>query len=392
MGIWWCDVEASLVSYSSNHVAIDVVNQDNQPIWRAVGIYGWPDSASKYKTWALMNNLESSCPIPCIMFRDFNEIVRSLEKEGDVPRRECQMDAFRNAINDCSLKDMGYKGSGFTWQRRNNPCTFVRERLDRFLADDQWCKLFPYYKVNHFPIYKSDHALICLNTNVVNVGDNINKYLMFEALWLSKEECWQVVKDAWNNSQSMQAHNGPRLLLALLRRGLKRTEKELKIWQNQRPDQAMLSKCSILSNELDKLRRLEESYWHARSRANELRDGDKNTNYFHHKASQRRRRNFIKGENGGHVLVPNRSQEMSLRVADLIDQSFGVWNVDIIKGLFNEEDYRKILAIPLPSYNGRDGQYWWPTKTGEYTVKSGYWMERLGKTSISSSGDMESDV
>ena len=56
-----------------------------------------------------------------------------------------------------------------------------------------------------------------------------------------------------------------------------------------------------MASDLDDIHRLEESYWHARARANELRDGDKNTKYFHHKASQRKRRNTINGlldENG----------------------------------------------------------------------------------------------
>lgn len=35
--------------------------------------------------------------------------------------------------------------------------------------------------------------------------------------------------------------------------------------------------------------------WHLRSRVAELKDGDKNTQYFHHKASQTKKRNYIKG-------------------------------------------------------------------------------------------------
>uniref|UniRef100_A0A803MD71 Uncharacterized protein n=1 Tax=Chenopodium quinoa TaxID=63459 RepID=A0A803MD71_CHEQI len=45
----------------------------------------------------------------------------------------------------------------------------------------------------------------------------------------------------------------------------------------------------------------EDSFWFVRARANELRDGDKNTKYFHHKASQSKTRNRIDGlmdENG----------------------------------------------------------------------------------------------
>lgn len=55
----------------------------------------------------------------------------------------------------------------------------------------------------------------------------------------------------------------------------------------------MLAKFRELVEELDTMHRLQETYWHAKAQANELKDGDKKTSYFHHKAQQRKKRNSI---------------------------------------------------------------------------------------------------
>uniref|UniRef100_A0A803MK60 Uncharacterized protein n=1 Tax=Chenopodium quinoa TaxID=63459 RepID=A0A803MK60_CHEQI len=62
---------------------------------------------------------KEGCTLPCVMFGDFNKIVCQAEKEGGVPRSERLMDAFRNTIDDCGLRDLGYKESNFTWKSAN---------------------------------------------------------------------------------------------------------------------------------------------------------------------------------------------------------------------------------------------------------------------------------
>ena len=74
-----------------------------------------------------------------------------------------------------------------------------------------------------------------------------------------------------------------------------RDAKKLKAAQRCNSNATMMNTCKSLAEQLDNLHNLEESYWHLRSRVNEPRDGDKNSKYFHHKASSRRRRNMIKG-------------------------------------------------------------------------------------------------
>lgn len=73
-----------------------------------------------------------------------------------------------------------------------------------------------------------------------------------------------------------------------------KAEKALRVAQ-----QAPISKenCdeATLEKALDDFNDKYEAYWYIRSRVSEVRDGDRNTNYFHHKASQRKKRNQIAG-------------------------------------------------------------------------------------------------
>lgn len=46
-------------------------------------------------------------------------------------REERRMKAFRNALNDCQLLDIGYSRQWFTWTKGNFKEASIRERIDR---------------------------------------------------------------------------------------------------------------------------------------------------------------------------------------------------------------------------------------------------------------------
>ena len=80
-----------------------------------------------------------------------------------------------------------------------------------------------------------------------------------------------------------------------LKQRIDKTEKELQKEQMNSSSTFSINRCNALEKQLDSLNDKYEAYWYMRSRSNEIKDRDRNTKYFHHKSSQRKRRNTIRG-------------------------------------------------------------------------------------------------
>ncbi|MBA0620387.1 hypothetical protein Godav_006107 [Gossypium davidsonii] len=139
---WKRDTEISLQSYSRNHIDIMVKEDNDEAEWRFTGFYGSPYVNNSSATWNLLKKLGQDKSHPWLVNGDFNEIMYSYKKCGGEPREESRMEAFREALEECLLEDLGYLGVWFTWERGNLPETNIRERLDRGVANDKWRQLF----------------------------------------------------------------------------------------------------------------------------------------------------------------------------------------------------------------------------------------------------------
>jgi len=123
-----------------------VKDEDGNHDWKFTGFYGHPESGRQTKSWALLKHLKNHQPVPWLCGGDFNEILEQSEKEGVAVswlcvaiRWESQMHSFCEALEECRLCDLGYTDPRFTWSNRCNDKTFTKERLNRAVANIEWC-------------------------------------------------------------------------------------------------------------------------------------------------------------------------------------------------------------------------------------------------------------
>ena len=71
---------------------------------------------------------------------------------------------FKDALFGCNLRDLGYFGLMYTWERGKDERRCHKERLDHFVENDAWRSGYPYAIVENIAKYKSNRAPIFLCT------------------------------------------------------------------------------------------------------------------------------------------------------------------------------------------------------------------------------------
>ncbi|XP_042944769.1 uncharacterized protein LOC122278652 [Carya illinoinensis] len=195
--LWRQEVELTIKSFSKHHIDAEVKDSDNKGWWQVTGLYRHPETSRREETWDLMRSLSRGAHERWLVMGDFNEITSRMEKKGGKDRAELQMESFRRIIDDCTLIDLGSEGTSFTWWNSREGVNAIHERLDRALANNAWCRAFPYAKVFHTIAAYSDHNPIVLQTEGCVQKFKGQKPFMFEAVWTESEECAKVIEKAW---------------------------------------------------------------------------------------------------------------------------------------------------------------------------------------------------
>jgi len=190
---WRKEVTVHIQNFSSSHI-----NAFVDGWWHLIGFYVNLETSRRSESWSLLKSLSNYSQLPWLAISDFNELVGLFEKEGCASRPASQMERFKEVIDVCGLKGLGFIGPRFTWFYQKFDGTQIRERLDCALATCDWMGKFPIAKFYHLSSSISNHYPLALHFVRRQKKQRYHRPFKFESMWLKNEKCEEVVQKAWD--------------------------------------------------------------------------------------------------------------------------------------------------------------------------------------------------
>ncbi|XP_074282749.1 uncharacterized protein LOC141607292 [Silene latifolia] len=240
---------------------------------------------------------------PWLCIGDFNEILFGTEMKGG-ERPQWQMTSFRDAVNDCGLRDLAFEGYEFTYDNGQAGADNRQSRIDRAMITEEWADTFLYAKLHHLEPGLSDHVpIMVLLDNRKAEGERGKGIFRFEQMWVGEEGCEDTIRRAWDpgddvtNNLRTCANELSRWQGANIGNLVKdikiQRKKLLKINASERTESNVKERRKI-KKKIARLINQEEQFWQQRSRVLWLKDGERNMAYFHRMVRQRKQKNYIK--------------------------------------------------------------------------------------------------
>jgi len=168
---------------------------------------------------------------------------------------------------------------------------YIRERLDRAIADEDWRAKFPNFKVINGEPRHSDHRPVIVvleNPPTEPRGGASPRPFRFEAGWIQEEQCAAIIENTWKLTTECRAGrvgdavrevaselwDWSKNILGDVEKRIKRLKRDLENCRKEALTERNIAREQILSYKLEKLEDQRELYWRQRAHAHWLQKGD----------------------------------------------------------------------------------------------------------------------
>ncbi|XP_059669248.1 uncharacterized protein LOC132314393 [Cornus florida] len=233
--------------------------------WVFTGVYGPVVDDERPIFWEELCYVQGLWSFPWCLGGDLNSVRSSSERSTG--GRSLEMDQFSDFINEYLLVDLPIEGATYTWSNGRDPITL--SRLDKILISGDWEDKFPDVVQAMLERVTSDHVHL-----VLDCGGLCSQTFpfRFENMWLRSDDFQGKVSSWWEGVTSLEIDR------------LEEARRDMESLHSRR------ASCRAVFAEIASM---EEISWQQKSRALWLKEGDRNTKFFHQLANAHRRSNHI---------------------------------------------------------------------------------------------------
>ncbi|XP_049394714.1 uncharacterized protein LOC125859004 [Solanum stenotomum] len=293
-------------------------------IFFITSIYARCDAMERLELWEELEEMDTAGS-PWLGGGGFNVILNKEEKLGGQEFSQHEATDFATCINSCTLTEVRFTGSKYTWWNGRINDAYIFERLDRVLVNQEFLDVIPQVEVQHLSrqdftgspflelhvkMKKVKKALV--EWSKVEYGNIFVQIATLEDVLLVKEAQFELLPSPENRAELFKA------------------EAELK-----------------------KFLKLEEDFWRQKAGMKWFVEGNRNSKFFHSYVQGKRRKLHITKIQDVHGNILTDDTRIGEEAITIFQQQFMETNInqdysmlDYIPLLISGEDNNAMIKLP----------------------------------------------